>query len=122
MEVSSLGASAPLLFEAWAAGIIEGEGTITFTNIKNRKSSKRCSISVMMTDKDVIDKLFDILKVGTIRGPYIYKNKPLWTWAVQNQKGCFDTLLKIMPYLSKRRLEKASEMFEFLEGKINKWI
>lgn len=104
---------------AWAAGIIEGEGTLTYEPIKNRKNSRRHSIAVSMTDKDVIEKLYEVLKVGTIRGPYLYANrKPLWTWAVQNQKGCFEVLLQIGPYLGERRLEKASRMFESLEEKV----
>lgn len=104
---------------AWAAGIIEGEGTIVYTKIKDRADSFRSCIAVTMTDEDVITKIHSILGVGTVRGPYLKDNhKSRWTWAVQNQKGCFDTLLQIMPYLGKRRLEKAHQLFEYLEPKV----
>lgn len=107
----------------WAAGVIEGEGCIVFEKIKTRTNSYRTSIAVSMTDKDVVEKLLTVLGVGTLRGPYQIKSgKSLWTWAVQNQKGCFETLLKVGPYLGDRRLKKASEMFEFLETKVDKWI
>lgn len=104
---------------AWAAGIIEGEGSIVNNKIKDRANSFRSSISVTMSDEDVIRKLHSVLEVGTVCGPYNKEGrKPIWSWAVQNQKGCFDTLLRIMPYLGKRRLEKASELFEQLEPKV----
>lgn len=106
---------------SWAAGIIEGEGTIVNEKIKNRPNSFRNCIAVSMTDEDVIRKLHSTLGVGTVRGPYIRgKYKPLWSWAVQNQKGCFDTLLRVMPYFGERRLSKARELFDQLEPKVVK--
>ncbi len=122
MEIKLIETLNPPIMDAWAAGTIEGEGSIVFTNVKGRTLSRRCEIVVSMTDKDVIQKLHRVLGVGTMCGPYKGKNKARWTWSVQNQKGCFDTLLRIMPYLCERRLAKASQMFEFLEGKIDKWI
>jgi len=105
---------------AWAAGIIEGEGCFRFYKIKNRKNSYSCGITVIMSDKDVLEKLRDILKTGTLRPKNIYVNKPLWNWSVQNHKGTFDTLLRIMPYLGERRLKRASELFEWLEPRVVK--
>lgn len=104
----------------WAAGIIEGEGCLSFLKVKNRKDSYSCRITVSMTDEDVIRKLFDILKEGTVTGPYEGRAKkgPMWVWSVQNHEGCFNILLRIGPYLLSRRKEKASLMFEYLEPKI----
>lgn len=104
---------------AWASGIIEGEGTISLIKVKDRKNSYSPRITVTMTDKDIIKRLFDIFKVGTIRGPIKNKNhKDLWSWSVQNQSGCFNVLIEIMPYLGDRRLTKAKELFKYLEGKL----
>lgn len=105
---------------AWAAGIIEGEGTIVFHKIKNRPNSYRVLIGATMSDRDVIDKLHKILGVGTVINvkPSEIGTKPMYSWSVQNQKGCFDTLLHIMPHLGERRFSKAQEMFKFLEEKV----
>ena len=105
---------------AWAAGIIEGEGSIVFNKIRNRPNSYRVMVCAVMSDQDVIVKLHRILGCGSLTNvkPSKIGTKPMYSWAVQNQKGCFDTLIKIMPHLGERRLTKAKEMFKFLEEKV----
>lgn len=109
-----------LIDYAWAAGIIEGEGTLSLHKIKARKNSWRVVVSVTMSDFDVIDKLHKVFGVGTVRErpPQKVGYKPLKEWAVQNQAGCFEVLLRIMPHLGDRRLAKAEEMFKHLEDKV----
>lgn len=103
----------------WAAAIIEGEGTFRFYSLKNRPKTKSIGITVKMTDLDVLEKLQKILNVGKINGPIVRgTNKPIWDWSVQNQKGTFNTLIRIMPYLGKRRLVRAKELFEWLEPRV----
>jgi hypothetical protein len=105
---------------AWAAGIIEGEGTLSLNKIKARKNSWRVAVTVTMSDFDVIERLHKIFGVGTVRdkAPQQVGYKPLKEWAVQNQAGCLEVLLRIMPYLGQRRLAKAKEMLEYLEEKV----
>jgi len=105
---------------AWAAGIIEVEGSIVYHKINGRPNSYRVMICAVMSDKDVIERLHKILAVGSLTSvkPSKIGTKPMYSWAVQNQKGCFDTLIKIMPHLGERRLAKAQEMFSFLEEKV----
>lgn len=105
----------------WAAGIIEGEGSFRFHKFKNRKNSYSVGIQVSMIDEDTLNKLFDVLKVGAVRGPYFNKAKsPMWTWAVYKQTDVFDLLIKIGPYLSKRRVQQATPLFNYLEDRLCK--
>ena len=111
---------------AWAAGILEGEGC--FSIFKRVRASGNevvtCSILCEMTDEDVILKLKDILGVGNISHRLNDKRsdnmvrKQSWILSIQKQKDVFDTLVYVMPHLGKRRLAKATEIFNQLEGKL----
>ena len=50
--------------EAYFAGIIDGEGCISYE--KTKKDYSTPSISVEMTDKDVIDKIHQFFGKGTV--------------------------------------------------------
>lgn len=104
----------------WASGILEGEGCFSIFKRKNKEYSQ-CSILCEMTDKDTIESLQKSLACGKVsyRKPRPNR-KETWILSVQKQKDIFDTLLKIMPYLSTRRLDKAKELFNYLEPKICK--
>lgn len=103
----------------WAAGILEGEGCFSIHKRSNRPNTVNCAIHCEMTDKDTIQDLQSVFKVGTInfrtgRG----NRKDSYIWSVQKQKDIFDVLLEVMPYLKLRRLEKAKELFNYLEHKV----
>jgi hypothetical protein len=103
----------------WAVGILEGEGCFSIHKRSNRPNTVSCAIHCEMTDQDTIENLARVLQCGTIctregrRG-----HKKSWIWSVQKQKDIFDLLITIMPLLSKRRLEKAQELFTYLEPKV----
>lgn len=103
----------------WAVGILEGEGCFSIHKRSNRPNTITCAIHCEMTDKDVIYDLQSVFKVGTIsfRSGRDHR-KDSWVWSVQKQKDIFDVLLEVMPYLKSRRLEKAQELFTYLEPKV----
>ena len=98
---------------AWAAGLFEGEVSIGLYNLggKWRKNSIKVSAAINLTDEDVIRDFHSIVQLGKIRGPFTPKQfpnrKPIWSWEVQTQQGVLDFLNLMIPYLGKRRLEKA---------------
>lgn len=97
----------------WAAGILEGEGCFSIHKVKERT---QCAIHCEMTDEDTVRKLGDVLKVGRINYRAARPNrKPSWILSIQKQQDIFDTLIRVMPYLGERRLEKAKELFNHLE-------
>lgn len=105
----------------WAAGLFEGEGSITCNLIKERNNSYRTTVNIGSADKDVLDKFCEIVGVGIVLGPYknkIAHRKDIYTWAVQNYRDCLFVIGQLYPYLSKRRKEKADE---FIDVAISRW-
>jgi len=98
---------------AWAAGLFEGEGSISCYPIKCRINSIRTDISLASTDKDVIDKFCSIIGVGDVKGPRLIENrKPIYYWEVQNFRDCMYVLGQIYDLLGERRKAKADEMLD----------
>jgi len=99
----------------WAAGILEGEGCFSMFQRKG-KEYYQCPILCEMTDEDTVRKLHEVLGVGTsAQRPLRGTRKPTFILCIQKQKDVFDTLIRVMPYLQSRRLEKAKKMFNYLE-------
>jgi len=108
---------------SWSAGLIEGEGTFILSKDK-RSNSYKTAIQVEMTDKDTLEQLQFFLGGTVIESNYPSKYKkfpnakPSWRWYVHKQKEVFDILLKILPFLKARRLQRAKELFDYLEPKV----
>ena len=101
---------------AWAAGLFEGEGTIYLHN-----QSKRYRLGLKMTDKDVMDKFFNIFKVGRLYGPYTPKDKKLngedkkdfWLWQCWRLSDVHVILKLLLPYFGTRRAAKTIEALSY---------
>ena len=92
---------------AWAAGIFEGEGTIS-TSTRKGRTHALVELKVAMTDQDVVLRLREIFDCGTTRGPYTRdENKPYWIWSVSKQADVVHILARLLPYLGRRRKRKA---------------
>lgn len=88
---------------SWAAGLFEGEGTISV-------KSNRIRTCVEMTDYDVIKTLYDNF------GGHIYEMKKRkvnwkksWKWVLTNSQESCDFLSNILPFLHSRRSSKTHE-------------
>lgn len=98
---------------AWAAGLFEGEGTIGF-NLGRYGTRVRIVPCIQMTDRDVIEKLKLVLKVGTVHGPYLSKNAPkhhipCFRWQIGRQSDAIGFLMTILPLLGERRRQRAED-------------
>lgn len=85
---------------AWAAGIFEGEGSLSLASTGRplRDGSRRRTprMQIGMTDLDVLEKFHKAVGLrGTIMGPYDRgANKPIYHWAASARLGrrsCGDT-------------------------------
>ena len=102
----------------WAAGLFEGEGTIT----KNRSNSYYLQLS--MVDKDVVEMFLETLGVGkfyelkavTITGKTIYRA------SIHKIKDVRAVLTKFLPHLGNRRAHKALDCLDILDYKDNKFL
>lgn len=99
---------------AWAAGLFEGEGSISPHKAQNVPHGKRWTyvrLAIGTTDEDVLLRFFEIAQCGSLCGPYQYieGRKPHWQWSVTGVKA--DRLLdELLPFLGERRQARAAEV------------
>ncbi len=89
---------------AWAAGLFEGEGSIT------RTWGAHLHISLASTDKDVIDRFREIAGVGGIGG---WQGEPPRKYTHQwyaDGEAADQWLRTMLPYLGLRRTARAKEL------------
>ena len=97
--------------EAYFAGIIDGEGYISYEKTKKHYSIP--SISVEMTDKDVIDKIYNFFGTGSVVfiKPRQDHHLDSWRWRARG-KAAVDIYFKIYNYLSARRKDKIDQVLK----------
>jgi hypothetical protein len=90
---------------AWAAGLFDGEGSITL-------SDDALHVRMRNTDLELIERFHDIIGVGAVYGPYTRRErdgvgrKPVWDWVAREEDG-LDALAMMWSWLSARRREQA---------------
>ena len=94
---------------AWAAGLFEGEGTIT--QIKRSRAFFDLQVAMTHTDEDVIRRFDAIVGRGRIYGPYLPpshgdRRKPFWRWMALGDAG-HEVLELLGPWLLARRRAQA---------------
>lgn len=99
---------------AWAAGLFEGEGSISVEHNKIR-------VTIEMTDRDVLEKIQEIFGGSLydlkIRAPHY---KPSYKWMLTSSHTAAEFLDYVMPYLFARRKNRAEEaltLYKSLEKK-----
>jgi hypothetical protein len=90
---------------AWAAGLFDGEGSITL--------SGRClHVRLRNTDLELVERFHAIIGIGTVYGPYSrqpqdgLRRKPVWDW-VAREEDALDALALMWSWLSARRRDQA---------------
>ena len=82
----------------YLAALIDGEGHIY--------SGHRAYVSVTSCDRDIVQRAFDMSRIGNIQGPYRHKNpnhSEYWVWMVSKHKDVARLLLAVAPLLSERK-------------------
>lgn len=92
---------------AWAAGLLEGEGSFTF------KGSGRTAVRVhcQMTDRDILERLQGIFG-GQIYEVAKRKNhwKDCWVWILTKEEESVRCVEMILPHMGFRRSQKIEEL------------
>lgn len=95
----------------WVVGILEGEGC--FTCSRSGKY-KQFTVSVEMTDKDVIDKLCQTVGLGSVvHRPERALNgnrKETWRWKVGDKEGFLKLATEVLPHMGERRSLRIKEL------------
>jgi len=93
----------------WTAGIIDGEGCIYITKVRDRRNSHSLYIWIGNTSKAMVDKLSELW--GTVpfkrkpRSTNICRNpRQLWIWAVTGSRAA-GILKQCRPYLIAKGLQ-----------------
>lgn len=107
---------------AWAAGLIEGEGCFVDRIPKTRKRVTPIldgwlphdfRICVVMTDRDVLQKLKDILGCGRLTGPTRSgksTNKPRYSYNICVHRHVYAIAVALYPYMGIRRKDRIKEL------------
>ena len=99
---------------AWAAGLFEGEGSISPQIAAGRTDRVvRVALNITSTDLDVLERFHRIVGCGHIRGPRQRKHyKPQWAWTVTKFEHSKAVLAAFEPWLLSRRNARAREVLE----------
>lgn len=104
--------------DRWLAGLLEGEGCFSLHK-QNTGTGYRVAVIVSMTDQDVIESVHKVAGVGHIGGPYEDKrdnHSDYWKWWVGNREEVKTLLLRVRPYMHKRRTDKIDTLLAAIEG------
>ena len=101
----------------WAAGVFEGEGSMT------HRADGNWQIEMNMTDHDVMWDFYEAMSCrGNLSGerkPPSAKEhyKPFWVWKSAKRDTIFDIVLDLYPYMGQRRREKMDQFIAWYEAK-----
>lgn len=90
----------------WVAGILEGEGAFVLTT---RYDKPNIAILLSMMDDDVVQDVFDIVKVGTMSGP---SEKGVYRWQVNKQADAAALMMTLYPLMKERRQTQIKRCLE----------
>ena len=102
---------------AWAAGLFEGEGSIS---LKKSTPGRSITLSVAMTDVDVLQRFNSIfpghltLKNKGANNPAHYKQ--MWEWRLHKIADCYAMLLSMLPYFGERRSYQTLNALDQMDG------
>ena len=98
---------------SWAAGLYEGEGTVSFMNTRGYSYPL---IQLSMTDKDVVQRFGDEIGYGKMyQLKTLPSGKECWRWAVGAKKEVRAVMAMLLPHLGTRRAHKALDVLDYLE-------
>ena len=96
---------------AWAAGLFEGEGWISF---RRKKPNLRC-IGIEMTDEDVMERFMKVVNYGRLIHKLYVSGKTAYRWQTSKHTVVAHVLKLFLPYLGTRRSERANEVLRHYE-------
>ena len=102
--------------EAWATGIIEGEGYFVL-----RPNARSGQIGCRMTDLDVLQRLQALWggSIYEVKSKQIANNvhwKPAWTWLLGKRKDVYSAAETMLPMLNARRSYMVQNLLDHLDG------
>ena len=90
----------------WVAGLLEGEGCFQINDSSGGTAHGCARVACIMTDRDVLERLLAITKLGSINGPYRhgmkshYKSRYQWS---ASGPHAYAIMVAIIPLMCQRR-------------------
>lgn len=116
METKSLNAGLTEVDRAWLAGLFEGEGCIYISRVPSHTG---VSLSVFMTDRDVIEQVDHLFPsprgVFEKRTPEGHKSQ--YGWVIMRRADVEEFLGLMLPWFGTRRRARAEEALAFLASR-----
>ena len=101
---------------AWAAGLYEGEGSLT----KRKGKIASYELKIKMTDLDVLQRFQSVFNLGSINpvnSPSVKPHwKQCWVLSICNKPGIYRVLQAMMPHLGVRRSYDALNCLDTIDG------
>lgn len=112
----------------WFAGMLEGEGCISFfRQIRKKHDQLHLMVQITNTDINIIDKLIEILNKCEIswyvREKKVYSKKHSQCWFIEcrQQEMLRKTLETFIPYMHGAKKAKAKLLLSFLNKRFEKY-
>jgi hypothetical protein len=70
------------------------------------------TVSVCMTDRDVLDRLRNVTGMGSVAGPYHRGGKPIFYWKVSRGVDALTLMLEVLPHMGERRSGRIQALLE----------
>ena len=98
--------------QAYIAGLIDGEGTVTLSR-KHKNDMRQLAISVSSTEKQLLDYILNASGVGKITGKKTYRahHLPSFTYTAYNRQA-LALLEQVSPYLLSYKAKRAQLVLE----------
>src|ERR1041385_4669548 len=92
---------------AWLARLFDGGGTIA-----TPRAGFQCQLTIEMNDEDIIRRIAEVAGVGTVRPS---RSGRMWVWKVSAAGDAVAVLRAMLPWLGRRRSERALYAIERYE-------
>jgi hypothetical protein len=98
---------------AWAAGLFEGEGSCSISNLDQPR------VELTSCDEDIVLRFASIIGFGAITTRKRRKDthKQAWTWYVQEKYNVIEAISLLLPYLGERRKMDAHKVLDKAKSK-----
>ena len=109
-------ASCEMCQYAWAAGLFDGEGSISRQKAYRPGGLYKPVLNLSNNDLELVTRFQEIMG-GDVYGPYGrgigpdgFNRQPRYIWALLGFEAAWDALALMAPWLSHRRLERARDL------------